>query len=65
MDTKTRLKANFKSLDTFFIASFSFLLKFLMRIYGTATNAISDTLQYVIRDKHHNATNVITEKRHN
>ena len=32
---------------------------------GTATNPLSDTLQYVISDKHHNATNIINNKRHN
>ena len=33
---------------------------------GTATNPISDTLKYVVSDiVHHNATNVIPDKRHN
>ena len=33
--------------------------------FGTVKNVLSDTLKYVINDKNHNATNVITDKRHN
>ena len=33
-------------------------------LFGTATNVISDTLKYLISDKHHNATYVISDKHH-